>query len=888
MNSSEIRKSFIDYFVSKQHTYVPSAPVVPADDPTIMFTNAGMNQFKDLFLGTGDRTYTRAANSQKCIRVSGKHNDLEEVGFDTYHHTFFEMLGNWSFGDYYKKEAIVWAWELLTDVWKLPQDKLYATVFRDDDEAEELWKQHTFICPDQVLRFGEKENFWEMGDTGPCGPCSEIHMDLGEEACDKQHVPGHECRVNGDCGRFIEIWNLVFIQFNRKPDGSLEELKSKHVDTGMGFERITAIMQQKTSNYDTDIFQPIIKATEALCTASYKENPVPFRVIADHIRTLSFAIADGVVPSNEGRGYVIRRILRRASRYGRNIGFLKPFLGQLSKVVVETMGDIFPELKEKEKYIQEVLKSEESNFLQTLEQGIQRFEQLVSQDTIQASKVIPGEEAFRLYDTYGFPFDLTSLMARERGFIVDEAAFQKSLEEQRERARAHAKRDDLLLKYVQQNSSSFAKTKFVGYDTEEIRARLLLVLEQKVDALSEQKMVSGGQNDSEKRWAVFEQSPCYGEGGGQVGDHGVIFDLTHQPVANILDTQKREERFFHLIQLIGNGSLQSGQEYFIQIDRHRRRGVMANHTATHALQKALRLTLGDHVGQAGSLVHPDRLRFDFTHHKPLSVEELSKIEELVNGMIQSYLPVSIQHTNMEKAKEMGAMAFFGEKYGEEVRVIQFGDSIELCGGTHVRNTADILIFKILKESSPGAGIRRIEAAAGYQAANLLLEQSRILEKVVKSMGVSAVQLPETIQILQEKAKQQRKTDSSATTEALNIKEILEQYTKINHFEVLSFIFPENTDMEILRQTADRFRDKDVNRVALLATHNSDKAILLFACSKELVTQNMDCNQLMKVASPFIQGGGGGRPDFVQAGGKRKEGLSESLHAAQDFISKMKG
>ena len=707
MISQEIRNSFLRFFAEHGHTIVPSSPVIPYDDPTLLFANAGMNQFKDVFLNTGKRSYSRAADTQKCIRVSGKHNDLEEVGRDTYHHTFFEMLGNWSFGDYYKKEAISWAWELLTKVWGLPKDRLWATVYKNDDEVEQLWKTVTDIDPLHVLRFGEKDNFWEMGETGPCGPCSEIHIDRTPDGS------AAAAQVNAGTPDVIEIWNLVFIQFNRDETGKLTPLPAKHVDTGMGFERVCAVLQNKNSNYDTDVFTPIIQAVSKLTNQPYDGNPqsaidnrqseidTSMRVIADHIRTLTFAIGDGAAPGNEGRGYVLRRILRRASRFGRNLGMHEPFLYLIVPTLVETMSYIFPEIKTQQDHIQKVIKGEEESFNAALDRGLEIFEELVTKPGTQSSKIISGEGAFKLYDTFGFPLDLTELMAAERGLKVDVDAFNKLMVEQKERSRTSGK--DIAYAGLKFSAESIKapSTEFIGYSAFEADATLI---------------------DFVDSYAVLDKTPFYAESGGQIGDTG-IFSVNGSTIA-VVDTQKDRSVFGHKIE---KGILQPGERVKAQVDIQRRFSIMRNHSATHLLHNALRRILGTHVHQAGSFVGPDYLRFDFTHFAKVSNEELQKIEILVNEKIKENIPRTPNLNNIpfDDAKKLGALMFFGDKYGDRVNVIQFGDfSTEFCGGTHVNNTGEIGYFKIRSEGSVASGVRRIEAVTGNKVLDLLKEREQ--------------------------------------------------------------------------------------------------------------------------------------------------------------------
>ncbi|MGE5605762.1 MAG: alanine--tRNA ligase, partial [Bacteroidota bacterium] len=620
ISAKQVRAEFLEFFKEKGHTIVPSASLIPENDPTLIFTNAGMNQFKDVFLGTGTRSYKRAADSQKCIRVSGKHNDLEEVGRDTYHHTFFEMLGNWSFGDYYKKEAIIWAWELLTERWKLPKDKLYATVYKTDEEAEKLWREVTDINPDHIMRFGEKDNFWEMGETGPCGPCSEIHIDLGPERCDKGHIPGHVCGVNMSCARFIELWNLVFIQYNRKADGSLEELPAKHVDTGMGFERIVSVLQNERSNYDIDLFREIIKGIESVTGQSYAkpENQVAFRVIADHIRSLTFAIADGAILSNEGRGYVLRRILRRAARFGRTLGMEEPFLYQVMPYLVKAMGDAYPEIKEKQNHCAMVIKAEEEGFNRTLDNGIELFEEIADRLKEQGTSTIKGVDAFKLYDTYGFPLDLTQLMAEEKGLTIDIDEFNQEMEKQRTKARESGKfvMSDDLTKW--ETVKEIPHSRFLGYEGLSGQAELCMI------------------GEDENHWhLVFNETPFYGESGGQVGDTGTI--EIGGTVYQVEDTVRQNDRIVHLVKKAGKFPKEG--RYTLIVDRNRRRDTACNHSATHLLQAALRKVLGAHVNQSGSLVTPERLRFDFSHFEKVPEAKLRQIETIVNDVIAQAIPV---------------------------------------------------------------------------------------------------------------------------------------------------------------------------------------------------------------------------------------------------------
>ncbi|MBN1637698.1 MAG: alanine--tRNA ligase, partial [Ignavibacteriales bacterium] len=697
MNSRDIRQQFLDFFVSKKHKIVPSSPVVPFDDPTLLFTNAGMNQFKDVFLGKGTRDYTRAADTQKCIRVSGKHNDLEEVGHDTYHHTFFEMLGNWSFGDYYKEEAIVWAWELLTEIWKLPKERLWATVYKTDDESFEIWKTKTDINPNHILRFGEKDNFWEMGETGPCGPCSEIHINLTDDLENKN-------LVNAGTADCIEIWNLVFIQYNRDLKGHLHELPQKHVDTGMGFERLCAVLQNtppSSDNYSTDVFSPILKKISEISNKEYnKDNKSSFQVIADHIRSLTFAIADGAVPSNEGRGYVLRRILRRAARYGRKLNLHEPFLFKLVDFLVKTMGDVFPELKNNQSTIEKIIKAEEVSFNATLDRGIELFEKLANRLIAENKKVIGGEDIFLLFDTYGFPVDLINIMAKEKEIQLDEKRFNELMNEQKEKARKSSKMKNQINEIALHSLDDFnisenVEQEFLGYD--------------KLESISK---VIGTKSDDKILYLIVDKTPFYAEGGGQIADTGEV--EIDGNVLRVVNCIKVEDKFVHIIENEKQIPIRNNAEAILKVNRNRRWDVMRNHSATHFLHKALREVLGTHVQQSGSYVGPDRLRFDFTHFEKPKDEELEKIEQIINEKIRENLELNhLRGIPFDEAKKMGALMFFGDKYGEKVNVVQFGDyTLEFCGGTHVGNSSQIGMIKIVSESSIAAGMRRIEAVTG--------------------------------------------------------------------------------------------------------------------------------------------------------------------------------
>lgn len=858
MTSQEIRQQFLDFFKSKDHRIVPSSPVVPFDDTTLLFTNAGMNQFKDVFLGTGTREYKRAANTQKCIRVSGKHNDLEEVGHDTYHHTFFEMLGNWSFGDYYKKEAIMWAWELLTEVWKLPKERLWATVYKDDDEAFDLWKQVTDINHKHILRFGEKDNFWEMGDTGPCGPCSEIHINLSDDYDNPSYV-------NAGTPECIEIWNLVFIQYNRDESGKLHELPAKHVDTGMGFERVCAVLQQKSSNYDTDIFMPLIDEIVKISNVKYEkeEEKIPMRVIADHIRALTFAIADGAVPGNEGRGYVLRRILRRAARYGRKINLKEPFLFQLVDVLVRTMGDVFPEIKEKQTYIKKVIKAEEESFNATLDRGIELFEDVVRRLNKNNQRVIPGEDVFKLYDTYGFPVDLTSLMAREINFSVDESGFQKLMEAQKERAREASREKFASVNIVLTDLSSFnlienKPVEFTGYD----------------ELKSEAKII-GLKKEGSSNLIVLDRTPFYVEAGGQIDDIGKI--IAPSTEIEIVDVAKVESVVIHISENSSAELLQPGVSVIAEVDEKRRWDIMRNHSATHFLHKALRTILGTHVQQAGSYVGPDRLRFDFTHFAKLSPEEIHDIEALVNEQLRRNLPL-IHHRNIpfEEAKKMGALMFFGDKYGDKVNVVQFGDfTMEFCGGTHVKNSSQIGLFKIISEQSIASGVRRIEAVTGAGVEKYIHQQIEHLKQSEKKIE----------ELLETKKKLEKEIAELKMREKIEqLDHILSLYSEEKDVRIhKGKVHADN--MDELKSLGDELRNRIKSGVGILISQIEDKVGIVAVVSDDLIkSKNLSAGKIVGELAKLVGGGGGGRPHLATAGGKDIKAIAKALAKVEEVVS----
>ena len=874
MNSSEVRESFLDFFAGKDHKIVPSAPVVPESDPTLLFTNAGMNQFKDIFLGTAKRTYKRVANTQKCIRVSGKHNDLEEVGRDTYHHTFFEMLGNWSFGDYYKEEAILWAWELLTEVWKLPKEKLWATVFREDDEAAELWPKVTDITADRVLRFDEKDNFWEMGEVGPCGPCSEIHIDRGEAFCDAAD-PQHVCAVNSGCARFIELWNLVFIQFNRDESGKKTELPFKHVDTGAGFERIVAVLEDRASNYDTDLFRPITDEISDTTEKSYQnglnETDVAFRVLADHVRALSFAIADGAMPSNEGRGYVLRRILRRAARFGRILDMHEPFIYRLVAPLVDVMGDAFPEVRERHQHITRVIQAEEEHFGRTLDRGIAIFEER-AQKLLQAGKaVFPGEDAFLLHDTYGFPLDLTELMAREKDLTVDVDRFESEMEQQKELSKRGQR------EVIQATSEApIQSQEFVGYENLESQAEVVLI--------SKDNTFVDQADQSDEVDIELDNTPFYGEYGGQVGDTGTL--SSEGVEVDIIDTQRAgKDRIIHRGR-IKKGRLNKGQKVAAKVNLSRRKAIARNHTATHLLQAALRQVLGDHVSQAGSLVAPDRLRFDFTHFAAMTDAEIEDVEAIVNRRIIENTPVSTSITAFDQAKKAGAIALFGEKYDEFVRVVEAGDfSAELCGGTHVAATGEIGLCLIISESAVAAGVRRIEALTGEGAYMHSKKRTTELEAVSRILRSNPAEVKDRVEKL---LAQQKELESEVQRLRLRqtgtlFDDFIKEAVEVNGTKVVTAdVDAQNIDS--LRKMADVLRDKLGSGVGVLGTVLGEKVTFIVVVTDNLIRERgLKAGEIVKRVATITGGGGGGKNHLAQAGGKDPSKLKEALTQAPAIV-----
>ena len=884
----QIRQDFFDYFVERQHTLVPSAPVVPADDPTLLFTNAGMNQFKDVFLGTGTRGYRRAVDTQKCIRVSGKHNDLEEVGRDTYHHTYFEMLGNWSFGDYFKAEAIAWAWDLLTRVWGLPKARLYATVFAgdesdglpSDDEAERLWRTATDINPDHVLRFGKKDNFWEMADTGPCGPNSEIHVDLTADGSGGS-------LVNADDPRVMEIWNLVFIQFNRTAGGVLEPLPAQHVDTGMGFERIVAVLQC-TDNYGTDVFTPLMDRIGELVGQRYAaavgEQQVAFRVVADHVRMLSFSIADGALPSNEGRGYVLRRLLRRAARYGRLLDMTEPFVHRLVPTVAEMHAAQFPEVAARADYIGEVIKAEEASFGRTLGRGLEIFAGIVTQAEAAGAGEVPGGEAFRLYDTYGFPLDLTRVLAEERGLGVDQAGFDAAMEEQRERARRAGK---FAAGGVQASEwvpvHPLERQRFVGYEQLAVTTR-----------------VHKWASKDRRLHVVLAATPFYAEAGGQVGDRGTI--EAGALTLTVEDTQRDGDLSICRCRLPEGAAAANlaaadwREPVTARVDAARRAPTTSNHTATHLLHMALRRILGDHVHQAGSLVAADHLRFDFTHWQRVEPEQLGEIERIVNGTVGGDHAVEYFTAAFDDAQRLGAMALFGEKYGDEVRVVRVGGaerpvSLELCGGCHVRRTGQIGSFVITSEGSIASGVRRIEARTGGAAVRFMQEQRGALQQVSALLGGGTGEATQRARELVQHARQLEKrikaleAERSAQQAAL----LAAQAEEVGGVRLILRAF-EDQPPAALKTLAERLRTAAPSTVACLVSTLGGRLAIACAVSDDLAgaEPGISAAVLVKAAAAQAGGGGGGRPTLATAGARQAANLDQVLATVRAMVADARG
>ncbi|WP_430400185.1 alanine--tRNA ligase [Flavobacterium sp.] len=881
MKSQDIRKQYLQFFESKEHLIVPSAPIVLKDDPTLMFNNSGMAQFKEYFLGNAIPKSNRIADTQKCLRVSGKHNDLEDVGFDTYHHTMFEMLGNWSFGDYFKKEAISWAWEFLTEVLKLDKDRLYVSVFEGnpsenvpfDQEAFDLWKQ--FVSEDRIIKGNKKDNFWEMGDQGPCGPCSEIHIDLRTDE-ERAKVSGFSL-VNADHPQVVEIWNNVFMEFNRKADGSLEKLPAQHVDTGMGFERLCMAMQNVTSNYDTDVFTPLIEKVESITGLRYTPNNVTLsvdeeseeqnktniaiRVIVDHVRAVAFAIADGQLPSNTGAGYVIRRILRRAIRYGFTfLGTKEPFIYELVAVLANQMGEFFPEIKTQQTLVTNVIREEEASFLRTLDQGLQLLDNVIANTK---GKQVDGAKAFELYDTFGFPIDLTALILRERGFDLDEAGFDKAMQEQKSRSRAASEvsTDDWKI-LVDGNTETF-----VGYDQTENEVKITRI--RKVDS----------KKDGVLYQIVLDATPFYPEGGGQVGDKGVL--VSANETIEIIDTKKENNLILHIAKKLPENISAS---FVAKVNTDLRSASSKNHSATHLMHLALRTILGTHVEQKGSLVNPNYLRFDFSHFSKVTDEEIKQVEDFVNQRIQEQIPlIERRSIPIQQALDEGAMALFGEKYGDNVRAIKFGDSMELCGGIHVANTANIWSFKITSEGAVAAGIRRIEAITGDGVRAYFANQENTLAEIKETLKNPQDTIKAVVSLQDENAKLKKQVEQLLKDKAKGLKGDLA--AQIREVKGVKFLAAQvDLDANGAKDLAYELGNSEANLFLVLATATDDKPILTCYISKELVeAKGLNAGQVVRELGKYIQGGGGGQPFFATAGGKNIDGIKEALEKAVDFV-----
>ena len=897
-----IRETYIQFFLDKGHTFVPSAPLIPGDDETLLFTNAGMVQFKDIFLGTDKRAYTRATNSQKCLRVSGKHNDLEEVGQDNTHHTFFEMLGNWSFGDYYKKEAIAWAWELLTDVWGLPKDRVWATCFKDeygeiptDEEAAGYWKQQPGMEPEHVLFFGRKDNLWEMAETGPCGPCSEIHFDRGESYCTKGDEAGHVCEVNGDCERFLELWNLVFIQYNRISPTDLQPLPATHVDTGMGFERIVSVLQDVDSNYKTDLLRPLIEKTQELSGQTDEErenNLTPYRVIADHVRASAFLIADGVVPGNLGRNYVCRMIIRRAARFGTKIGLTDPFMAPIAESVIEMYGEAYPELGRNRGMILESITKEEERFQRTVESSVAHLMSLL--DTLEESKesVLNGDQAFELYATYGLPLEITRDIAQERGLDVDQDGFDTAMEAHRVASGAGRAFGDMggadvavyrpIIEQLQKDGAlGEAGVQYDPYGDIDVEGVILALVK---DGKAVKKASEGDQIE-----VLLPATPFYVEAGGQITDTGRIISKgkrkweirvegTSQPAAGVI---------VHFGQVL-KGEPKVGDDALASVDGDRRQDIMRNHTATHLLHSELHRVLGEHARQAGSLVAPDRLRFDFTHTEALTEEQLTDIEMGVNQHILDNYPLEIAHKPLQQAIDEGAIALFGEKYEQDVRTITIGGpepfSYELCGGTHVDETGDIGLFLIVSEGSIAAGVRRIEAVTGRRAYDLVLRRMKALKESGRQLGSAPEAVPQKTAALLEELNAARKEINKLRQE-MSIQQfntMLTEIEEVSGVPVMAVEIP-YADADTLRQLGDRFRQKHPTGVAVLASVTDERPMIVAVVTKDLTERGLHAGELVKHVAKPVGGSGGGRPTLAQAGGKDAAKLKDALAGVTDWV-----
>ncbi len=900
-SGNDIRKTFIEFFEKKGHTFVPSSSLVPGGDQTLLFTNAGMVQFKDIFLGLDERSYSRAANSQKCMRVAGKHNDLEDVGRDDTHHTFFEMLGNWSFGDYYKKEAIAWAWELLTDVWGIDRDKLWVTCFKDekdeipaDNEAAEYWKQQTGMDPSHILFFGRKDNFWEMADTGPCGPSSEIHIDRGIGYCDKKDDPNHQCGVNGDCARFLELWNLVFIQYNRISKHELLPLPKTHVDTGMGFERIVSVLQDVNSNYKTDILLPLMDVVLKLTGETEKErdeNLTPYRVIADHARAATFLISDGVVPGNIGRNYICRMIIRRAARFGTKLNLHEPFMAKVAEKVVDIYGGAYPELVKNRETILDNLTREEKRFRKTLDTGLSYLHEIMQKN--KKEKKVSGKEAFELYATHGLPFEITRDIAKEEGYVVDESGFLEAMEQHKVESGAGKEFGPLGGEDADKYAAILSEIVEAGKLAEKV------VLNDPYDpAPTKQPLLAlidnGNRVEQAKQGTEVEvvlgKTNFYIQSGGQVSDTGTIAAVDGTWEIRIEDVRKPTTGLIVHIGKVIKGTPKTGDQAVAAVDLQRRHDIMRNHTATHLLHAALRDILGKHVRQAGSLVAPDRLRFDFTHPEALTKKEIKKVEQFVNNAVLENKELHSNEKQLQEAIDEGAMALFGEKYGDKVRTIVIGDedviSYELCGGTHVDETGEIGSFIIVSEGSAAAGIRRIEAITGRKAQEMIEERFATLERIAESLHVNVDGLEEKLSAVLDKQNELEKQNQELQKSTLMVRytEAKNEVDEVNGVSVLMLDLG-NADSATMREIADRFRSDHSSGVATFAARNEKgEPFFITTLTKDLVSKGLKAGEIVNAAASVVGGRGGGRPDLAQAGGKDASKIKEALEAAKAYCT----
>jgi alanyl-tRNA synthetase len=875
MTGNEIRQSFLQFFADHGHTVVPSSSLVPRDDPTLLFTNAGMVQFKDVFLGRESRPYTRAATSQKCMRAGGKHNDLENVGRTARHHTFFEMLGNFSFGDYFKIDAIAYAWAFLTQTLGLPRERLYVSIYQDDDEAFKIWRTQVGVPAERIFRFGEKDNFWAMGDTGPCGPCSEIFYDHGPElSCGRA-----SCTVGCDCDRYVEIWNLVFMQFERDLSGQLTPLPRPSIDTGMGLERITAVLQDVHSNYDTDLLRPIIRFVEELISKRYgadEAHDVSMRVIADHARATSFLLSDGVLPSNEGRGYVLRRIIRRAARHGKLLGFGEPFFYKVLEAVADDMGGVYAELNASRQFAANVTLHEEERFAYTLETGMRVLARVSAEVRHRGEAQIPGEEVFKLYDTYGFPLDLTEEIVRDQGLALDLTGFERAMDHQREQARAAWKGsgEEAVNPVYPTLAKRLGSTRFLGYDTLEAQGRVLAILKN-------DQLVEAAEEGSEVE-IVVDQTPFYAEGGGQVGDTGLL--VNPHVILEVKDTRRPMHDLIVHRALVKRGRVGVQEVLHARVESHRRQAIALNHTGTHILHATLKQVLGDHVKQAGSLVAPDRLRFDFTHFGRLADREVYRVEDLVNERIREDRPVEVVHSALHDALQMGAVALFGEKYGDDVRVVKIGDfSMELCGGTHLRSTGEIGLLKVIQISGVAAGVRRIEALTGEAAFAHVRREEAVLNELRELLKAQAFEEPTRVQRLIEQVRELEHEVETLKGRLANAhtQDVLSGVTEVNGLKVLT-LHEGSMNPKDLRALVDMARERLRSGVVVAATVVDEKVALVTGVTPDL-THRVHAGQLAKAVASLVDGSGGGRADMAQAGGRSPEKLLEALAQVPSLI-----